>query len=90
MLPGRYSDVTSQICSQFYTEPSRRSESRLGRQAIGSQENPKGVSIPVYQPASPTPSDMGYSNICVLEVAKVSIERLKEMFDSEKNKEIRE
>ena len=34
MLPGRYSDVTSQICSQFYTEPSRRSESRLGRQAI--------------------------------------------------------
>ena len=76
MLPGRYSDVTSQICSPFYTEPSRRSESRLGRQAIGSQENPEGVSIPVYQPASLTPSDIGYSNICVLEKTNVSIECL--------------
>ena len=38
MLLGRYFDITSRSCSQAYTEPQKRSESRLERQVIGSQE----------------------------------------------------
>ena len=90
-LPSRPSDYTSSF--QSSPQPSRLlPESRRDASLLGTQEEPEGVSIPVYQtqhPASPTPSDMGYANICVLERQRVSWDRITEMFNSEENREIR-
>ena len=64
ILSTRHSDVTNQSYSRRLMEPSRWSESRSP--VVGIKEEPSGVSNPVYQSTSPTPSDMGYPSICVL------------------------
>lgn len=91
---GRSSDVTSQCSLKNLhkpIEPSRWSvQSRIESSVIGVHEEPEGVSVPIDQPTSPTPSDMGYANICVLTESKMSKERLKQMFESDKNHGIRE
>ena len=84
-LPSRPSDYTSSF--QSSPQPSRLlPESRRDASLLGTQEEPEGVSIPVYQtqhPASPTPSDMRYTNICVLERQSVMTRKLP--LDNSKN-----
>ncbi|GMN65873.1 hypothetical protein TIFTF001_034942 [Ficus carica] len=87
--PPRLSDFTSQSpldlgkIQQKPTLPRISSEFEIS----GTHENPNGISNPVYKPqdpSSPTPSDMGYNNICVLERSneKIDKKRLIQMFYS--------
>ena len=91
MLPSKLPSRPSDFTNSFQGSP--LTLSKWDAFLIGTQEAPKKVSISVYQtqqPTSPTPSDMAYANIYVLEKQPVSWEHLIQMFKEEKNKETRE